>query len=183
MTEESVLRKASGWSILWGILLIIFGILAIGSPYLAAVAVTSIIAWLIILAGGAHLIYGFHAKSAGGIVWEILVALAYIVFGIYLLMHPSLGIAALTLLLATLFFIEGILDIIGFFQARRSGGRSGWLLLDGIITLLLAVLIWVHWPSSSAWAIGTLVGVSMIVSGWVRLMISLAVRRLAGSTA
>lgn len=182
MTEQ-VLRKASGWSILWGILLIIFGILAIGSPYLAAIAVTSIIAWLIILAGGAHLIYGFHAKSAGGIVWEILVALAYIAFGIYLLTHPFLGIAALTLLLATLFFIEGILDIIGFFQTRRSGSGSGWLLLDGIITLLLAVLIWAHWPSSSAWAIGTLVGVSMIVSGWVRLMISFAIRRLAGSTA
>jgi len=181
--SELVLRKTSGWSILWGILLIIFGILAISSPYLAAVAITSIIAWLIILAGGAHLIYAFHAKSAGWIVWEILVALAYIVIGIYLLVHPFLGIAALTLLLATLFFIEGILDIIGYFQMRQIGRGSAWILLDGIVTLLLGVLIFVHWPSSSAWAIGTLVGISMIVSGWVRLMISFALRRLVGSPA
>lgn len=180
MNAESSVHKASGWTILWGILLIAFGILAIGSPMFAAVAVNAVIAWLIIFSGGAHLIYGFHAKSAGGILWETLVALAYIGIGFYLLVHPVLGVASLTLLLATLFFVEGALDIIGCVQRRRSAS-SAWLLLDGIVTLLVGVLIWVHWPSSSVWAIGTLVGVSMIISGVARVMISLALRRIAAT--
>ena len=56
---------------------------------------------------------------------------------------------------------------------------SSWMLIDGIITLLLGLMIYMQWPSSSAWAIGTLVGVSMIISGVSRLMLSLAVRKTA----
>jgi uncharacterized membrane protein HdeD (DUF308 family) len=55
------------------------------------------------------------------------------------------------------------------------------MLLDGIVTLLLGLLIYLQWPSSSAWAIGTLVGVSLIFSGVTRVMVSLAVRRATSS--
>ena len=34
------------------------------------------------------------------------------------------------------------------------------------------------WPISAAWAIGTLVGVSMFFSGMTRLMLSVAGRRI-----
>ena len=173
----SLLRQASGWSIVWGVLLIAFGIVAIGSPLLAAVAVNALIAWLIILAGVVHLVVAFHAHGAGSLIWKLLVGLAYIVIGGYLLLHPLLGVASLTLLLASLFFIEGVLDVVLYFKLRPGRG-AGWVLFDGLVTLLLALFIGLHWPSSSAWAIGTLVGVSMIMSGVTRVMMSLAVRRL-----
>ena len=70
----------------------------------------------------------------------------------------------MTLLLASLFFIEGVLDVVLYFNLRPARG-AGWVLFDGLVTLLLALFIGIHWPSSSAWAIGTLVGVSMIMSG------------------
>jgi uncharacterized membrane protein HdeD (DUF308 family) len=185
MTSQSPLlslHHASGWSIAWGVLLIIFGVLAIGSPLLAAVAVNALIAWLIVFAGVVHLVMAFHARRAGSLLWSLLVGLAYIAIGGYLLMHPLLGVASLTLLLASLFLIEGVLDVVLYFQIRRAHG-SGWLLFDGVVTLLLSLLIWVHWPSSSAWAIGTLVGVSMIMSGVARVMMSVTVRRLtSGAT-
>ena len=84
--------------------------------------------------------------------------------------------ASLTLVLASLFLVEGILNIVLFFRTRSVQGSS-WLLIDGIITLLLGLMIYAQWPSSSAWAIGTLVGVSMIISGVTRVMLSLAVRK------
>ena len=180
-SPSSLVRHASGWSIAWGVLLIIFGVFAIGSPLVAAVAVNAVIAWLIILAGAVHLVVGFHSHGAGSLIWKLLVGLAYIFIGAYLLLHPLLGIATLTLLLASLFLIEGVLDIVLYFNLRPLHG-AGWLLLDGIVTLLLSLLIWSHWPSSSAWAIGTLVGVSMIMSGVTRVMLSLAVRRLTKTT-
>jgi uncharacterized membrane protein HdeD (DUF308 family) len=184
MTSQSpvsFLHKASGWSVAWGVLLIVLGVLAIGSPLLAAVAVNAAIAWLIVLGGAVHLVLAFHARGAGSLIWRLLVGLAYIVIGGYLLMHPLLGVASLTLLLASLFLIEGVLDIVLYARLRPARG-AGWLLSDGVVTLLLSLLIGVHWPSSSAWAIGTLVGVSLIMSGVARVMMSQAVRSLTATT-
>jgi len=91
-------------------------------------------------------------------------------------------VVSLTLVLASLFLIEGILDIVLFFRMRPLGGSS-WVLIDGIITLLLGLMIYMRWPSSSVWAIGTLVGVSMIISGVTRVMLSLAVRKATAAMA
>jgi uncharacterized membrane protein HdeD (DUF308 family) len=181
-TGADVVRQASTWSIVWGVLLIVCGFLAIGSPLMAAIAVNVIIAWLIVLAGIVHLIVGFHSHGAGSVIWKLLVGLAYIAAGVYLIVQPAIGVATLTLLLASLFLVEGVLSIVLFFRMRSLGGSS-WMLVDGIITLLLGGMIYMQWPASSAWAIGTLVGVSMIISGVSRVMLSLTVRKVAAAAA
>jgi uncharacterized membrane protein HdeD (DUF308 family) len=173
---SDVVRQASTLSIVWGVLLVALGVLAVGSPLVAAVAVNVVISWLIVVAGVIHLAVAFHRREVGSIIWRILVGLAYVFFGVYLIAHPAIGVASLTLVLASLFLVEGIFDIALFFQARAVQGSS-WILIDGIITLLLGLMIYVQWPSSSSWAIGTLVGVSLIVSGVTRVMLSLAVRK------
>lgn len=173
-----IVRQASTLSIVWGVLLIVLGMAAVGSPFLAAVAVNVAIAWLIVLAGSIHLILAFRAHGAGSMIWKLLVGVAYVCFGIYLILHPVLAVASLTLILASLFLIEGVLDFVLFVKMRSVGG-SIWVLTDGIITILLGLLIYMQWPSSSAWAIGTLVGISMIISGVTRVMMSLAVRKAA----
>jgi uncharacterized membrane protein HdeD (DUF308 family) len=179
---SGIVRQASTWSIVWGVALIVFGMLAIGSPFVAAVAVNVVLAWLIVLAGVVHLILAFHAHGAGSLLWKLLVGLAYLAFGAYMIMHPVLGVASLTLVLASLFLVEGILDIALFFKMRSMQGSS-WVLIDGVVTLLLGLLIYMQWPSSSVWAIGTLVGVSMIISGVTRVMLSLAVRKTTDTIA
>jgi len=181
-SPADIVRQASTLSIIWGVLLIIFGMVAVGAPFLAAVAVNTLIAWLIVLAGVVHLMLGFRAHGAGSMVWKLLVGVAYLLFGAYLMTHPVLGVASLTLVLAVLFLIEGILNIVLFLNLRSLGG-SVWLLVDGIITLGLGLMIYLQWPSSSAWALGTLVGVSMIVSGVARVMMSLAVRKATSAAA
>ena len=177
-----MVRKASTASILWGVLLIVFGMVAVGSPFVAAVAVSVVVGWLIVLAGIVHLMLAFRAHGAGSRIWKLLVGIAYVCFGGYLLLHPVLGVASLTLVLASLFVIEGILNIVLFVKMRPVHG-STWMLIDGIVTLLLGLMIYLQWPSSSAWAIGTLVGISMIFSGVARVMMSLAVRRASGDVA
>ncbi len=181
-TPSGIVRSASTLSTLWGVLLIIFGVLAVGSPFIAAVAVNVVIAWLIVLAGVVHLSVAFHKREAGSLIWRLLVGLAYVFFGVYLIARPALGVVSLTLVLATLFLVEGILDIVLFFRTRPLQGSS-WVLIDGIITLLLGLMIYAQWPSSSAWAIGTLVGVSMIISGVTRVMLSFAVRKATDTIA
>jgi uncharacterized membrane protein HdeD (DUF308 family) len=178
-TPVEMVRHASTVSVLWGVLLIVFGMVAVASPFLAAVAVNALIAWLIILAGIVHLMLGFRTHGAGSMIWKILVGIAYVCFGGYLIARPVVGVASLTLVLATLFLVEGVLDIILFVKMRPMQG-SNWVVLDGIVSLLLGAMIYMQWPSSSAWAIGTLVGISLIFSGVARVMMSLAVRKATG---
>jgi uncharacterized membrane protein HdeD (DUF308 family) len=175
-TPGELVRHASTVSILWGVLLIVFGIFAVASPFLAAVAVNVAVAWLIVLAGVVHLMLAFRVHGAGSMIWKLLVGIAYLCFGAYLILHPVIGVASLTLVLASLFLVEGILNIVLYVKMRPIHGSS-WMLVDGIITLLLGLMIYMQWPSSSAWAIGTLVGISMIFSGVARVMMSFAVRK------
>jgi uncharacterized membrane protein HdeD (DUF308 family) len=178
MAEARLSSLGSGASIVWAVLLIVFGFLAISLPLATSLGVVIVIGWLIALSGGFQFIHAFQSKGAGSILWKLLVAILYLIAGIYFLMNPAIGVAGLTLALAIFFLAEGIFDLAAYFQNRRAGG-SGWLLIDGIVTLILGLLVWRQWPSSSLWVIGTLVGISMIFTGTTRLMISLAARRLA----
>ena len=177
----TMIKQGSNWSIVWGVLLVIFGMLAIGEPLVAAVALNIFIAWLLIFVGIVHVVLAFQAHRGTTIGWKLAVGVAYIFIGGYLLFHPLLGVASLTLLLAILFLVEGVLDLILWWKMRSTGGF--WILVDGLVTLLLGGLIYVHWPSSSIWALGTLVGISMIISGVTRIMLSLAVRKLSTQAA
>jgi uncharacterized membrane protein HdeD (DUF308 family) len=93
-----------------------------------------------------------------------------------------LGVLSLTLVLAIFLLFEGVLELILYFRIRRIR-HAGWILFDGLITLLLGFFIWVQWPSSSVWVIGTLVGISLIFSGISRFMLSFAIRGLTSATA
>jgi uncharacterized membrane protein HdeD (DUF308 family) len=171
------IHKAATWSIVLSVLMIAAGVLAIFSPAIAGVAVTVFYGWLLIFSGLLHLAYAWQAGRAGAVVWEILVGILYGGIGFYLLSRPVAGLASLTLALAIYLAMEGVLEFVLAFQLRPLPG-SGWLLFDGIVTLVLAAMIGSAWPISSVWAIGTLVGASMFFSGITRLMLSAAVRRI-----
>ena len=180
MTATGLSTLGSGKSIVWAVVLIIFGFLAIALPFATSWGVVLVIAWMIVFSGAFQFIHAFQSKGIGHILWKLLVAILYLIVGLYFLLHPVLGVAAFTLALAIFFVIEGVMDLVAYFQARAMSG-SGWILFDGIVTLILGVLVWRQWPSSTLWVIGTLVGISMIFTGMTRLMLSLAARRLVHS--
>lgn len=170
-------HKATTWSIALSVLMIAAGVLAIGVPGIAGVTVTAIVGWLLIFSGLLHLAFAWRAGRAGAVLWEILLGIVYGAIGFYMLANPQAGLASLTLAIAIYLLIEGVLEFVLSFQLRPAPG-SGWLLVDGIVTLVLAVMIWSTWPSSALWVVGTLVGISMLFSGITRLMLSIAVRRI-----
>ena len=178
----TIAKQSVGWSIGLSILLIVAGILAIVMPPAAGIAVLVILAWLLMFSGAVHLVFAWHTRTAGGMIWELLLGILYIFVGIYVLLHPVAGLATLTLFLAVYLFLEGVLELVLSFRLRPLPG-SNWLLFDGIITLILAILIWRSWPSSTEWVIGTLVGISMLFSGAARLSLSLAARRVVAKLA
>lgn len=178
----TIIKKASGWFIAMAVVFILLGIMAIIEPGIAGLAVTILVGWVLIFGGGAHLVAAFSGGGAGRVIWQILIGIVYIVGGLYFLTHPLLGLGTLTLLLAVIILMEAVFEVIAYFRMRGQGG-SGWLLVNALITLLLGGLIWFHWPSSSVWAIGILVGVNLLMTGFSRLMFGLAARKLVSRAA
>ena len=178
----TIAKQSIGWSIVISILIIVAGVLAIIVPAAAGIAVTIFLGWLLIFSGAAHLVFAWHTRTTGGLIWELLVGVLYALVGGYLLFQPAAGLASLTLALAIYLFAEAILEFALSFRLRPMRG-SRWLLLDGIITLILAILIWRSWPSSTPWVIGTLIGISMLFSGFSRLMLSVAARSVVAKLA
>jgi len=176
MANTQLANLGAGKSLIWAIVLILFGFLAIALPFATSFGVVIVVAWLIVFSGAFQFIHAFQSQGIGSTIWKLLVAILYLIMGIYFLLHPVIGVASFTLALAFFFVAEGVIDLIAYFQSRAAGG-SIWILVDAIVTLILGILVWRQWPSSSLWLIGTLVGISMIMTGMTRLMIGLAARR------
>jgi uncharacterized membrane protein HdeD (DUF308 family) len=173
----SVSEKITGWYLVAAVLFIVLGIFSIIEPGIAGLRVTLLVGWLLVFGAGAHFIAAFKGGGAKQVIFQVLVGIVYLIGGLYFLTHTIMGLGTLTLLLAAIILAEGVVELIAYFR-MRSHGASGWLLANGIITLLLGGLIWFHWPSSSIWAIALLVGVNLLMTGISRLMFGLATRRL-----
>jgi uncharacterized membrane protein HdeD (DUF308 family) len=181
-TLSALAPKAINWSIALSVLLILAGLFALLVPFVSGVAITLIFGWLMIVSGITHFVFAFKTHTTGGRLWELLIGVIYAFTGVYLILHPLDALLALTLILACYLFFEAIVEFIQYFQLSPRHG-AGWLIVDGIITLILAIMIWRSWPASSVWVIGTLVGISMIFSGFSRLMLSLAAKRILNRAA
>ena len=171
-------QRVGGFSKGWAVVLIVVGVAALALPLEAGIAIAIAVAILVIAAGVIHLAGTFAARTSGAFFLRLLVGGAYLLAGVYLLVHPKLSLVSLTLALAILFLVEGVFHIATYFQLRSVAG-SGWILFDGIVTIILSILIWRSWPSSAVWAVGTLVGINLLISGFTRLMYSSAVTRAA----
>jgi len=177
-TEElrgagAIIKKASGRSIAMALVFILLGMMAIIEPGVAGLAVTILVGWLLIFGGGPHLAAAFSGGGAGRVIWQVLTGIVYILGGIYFLAHPLLALGTLTLFLGSIILLEAVFEVIAYFRTRSEAGSS-WLLVNALVTLLLGMLIWSRWPSSSVWAIGTLVGVNLLMTGFSRLMFGFA---------
>jgi uncharacterized membrane protein HdeD (DUF308 family) len=172
-----VISKASRWLIIWSIVVFVCGILAVLLPLTFSVAIAFIIGILVLIAGIVHFVFAFHTRSIGGFFWQILLGALYETAAIFLLANPLLSILSLTVLLVTFLLAEGVLELALYFRLRRFR-HSLWLLFDGIGTLVLGLVMARQWPPESPQIIGTLIGISLMLSALSRIIFSATVRAL-----
>jgi uncharacterized membrane protein HdeD (DUF308 family) len=173
----SGVRHAFGWSLAIAILIILAGFLSILLPLVSGIAIALMIGWFFILIGILHFLFAWKTHTTRGVLWEILLGIAYLGGGLFLFVHPIAGLASLTLFIGAYFLVQSVVQFIYFFQLRPRHGSS-WLLFDAVMDLILALLIWRSWPLSSAWVVGTLIGIGLLFSGFSRLMLTLTARRI-----
>jgi uncharacterized membrane protein HdeD (DUF308 family) len=174
-TVVGEVKSRSGWAIFMGILTAALGVFLVVYPLLAAAVTTALLGWVLILAGIAQFVFALYSQQAGQFFWKMLSSLLYGACGVFLVVSPIASLAALTAILGWLLVFQGILQTVVAFQLRPLEGW-GWVLFDAACALVLGVMILAKWPSSSAWAIGTLVGVSVFMSGVSRIAIASKIR-------
>ena len=168
----------AGWLIALGVLEAVLGVMAIGAPLIAGIAASMFVGALLLAAGVARIIRVSKAQSFGQGSLAFLAGLLGIGAGLLILAQPMLGLGSLTLLLAAYFMAEGISCIFLSFRLKPYIGW-GWLLLDGMITTCLAFLIAAEWPLSGVWALGTLLGIDILITGVAAIWIGWSARKAA----
>ncbi|TLU64589.1 HdeD family acid-resistance protein [Thalassotalea litorea] len=178
--ESDAIQDTSRIGMAFGILIVILGILAMVAPMIAGMSIAVMVGLILLFAGIVQIVFALKAQSFGSGLLKFLFGGISVLGGLFMMIMPAMGLITLTIVLLVYFIIEGIFTIIIAFQYKPQQGW-GWMLFSGVVTLVLAWMIWKSWPVSGAWAVGILVGVRLLFSGFSIIFTSMATKKLAQS--
>ncbi len=175
------LRGSWLWFVLLGVALIVLGVVALGSPWIATLATTLVFGALLVVGGMAETVAALWSRGWNGFFLHLLSGVLSLAVGVLFLRAPVDAVLALTLLLACLLTVGGLFKIVAALAYRFAGW--GWPLVTGVIDLALGLLIGLASPVSGLWVIGLFVGISLLFRGLNWIGLGLALRRLPPSGA
>jgi len=158
-----------------GVAMGLVGLLALVFPVATTFVVSRVVGLLLVLSGLVTIWDAFTVEGTGAFFGELLIGLLKLALGIYLLRHPDVSVVALTLLLAAVFTVDGAVQMVMAFELRPLDGWV-WMLLAGLVSIGVGLLIAAELPRFSLVAVGIYLGISFLMTGIARIMIS---RRLS----
>ena len=171
------LREIWVFLMIMGVALMVLGAVAIGSSLIATFATVLVFGILMLLGAIFQLVTALWGRSWRGFVLHLLAGVLYVVVGMFMIENPVETALGLTFLIAACLLVGGILRI-GLSLVERFEGW-GWVLLNGVVSVVLGVGIWRQWPLSGLWVIGLFVGIELLFSGLSWVMLGLAARTTA----
>jgi uncharacterized membrane protein HdeD (DUF308 family) len=170
------LRAKSGWIVALGVVYVIAGFVALGSVVFATVVTVFVVGIMMLISGVAAVINAFQIKSWGKFLFWLLLGLLYIVAGFVTFENPLLAAALLTLVLGFVLVASGIMRIVLAF-GMKEGTPWLWVVFSGAITLLLGLVILIHWPVSGLYILGIFLGIDLIIAGLCWIGIGFGLKR------
>ena len=161
-----------------GVAMAVVGALALLFPFGATLAIAIMAGWLLILAGAVTIADAFTVEGTGPFFGQLLIGLLKLALGVYLVRHPDVSMVLLTLLLAAVFVIDGAAQLAMAFELRPLDGW-GWMLLSGIVAIGVGILLAAELQEMSLVTLGILLGVSFLITGLSRVVISRRLSALA----
>ena len=165
--NKELLDKFAKHSKIAGVLFMLLGLVGIFYPVIMSIATAYFVAWIFLFSG---LVIGYHTWQTNKKDWlGWLKAFVYIVTGVLVAIYPAAGAAALGIIMAVYFFMDGFASFA--LSAQMKGQKYWWLiLLNGILSIVLGVIFLVGWPFSSLFLVGLFIGISLFFDGIVLLM-------------
>jgi uncharacterized membrane protein HdeD (DUF308 family) len=175
--EQEVLAKFGKYSTIAGVVMALIGIGAFVYPMYASLVTVAFVAWMMIFAGISTGYFTFISNKEDWLGW--LKTLLLVGTGLFVLFDPVSGIAAVGLLFAIYFFLDGFA---GFALGSSMKPNKGWWLwsLNGFISIGLGVIFLISWPSiaEEAWLIGIYVGISLFFDSLTLLFMGNNLKKL-----
>lgn len=175
LNAESIGKKFGRYSIFSGVLLIILGTAGFLLPSIMSLGTVAFVSTLLIVGS---LIWATHTyRYARSHIMEWIKPTILLVSGALMLFYPISGIAAVGMLLA--FYL--LLDAFSSFalaQSIRPAPNWGWMVVNGIFSLLLALLFLIGWPATSIWLVGLYVSISLIFDGTALIAIGFTINKV-----
>lgn len=162
------LRVKWGWIVALGVVYLVAGVIALGSVVMATIASVYVVGIMMLLAGVFEVIHSFQIKTWGRFLFWLALGVLYIIAGFVAFDNPLLTAVWLTLILGAALVASGILRIFLAFSMKH-GSPWIWVVVSGIITLLLGIIVLIHWPVSSLYVLGIFLGVDLVIAGasWI----------------
>ncbi len=168
--------KSGASSMKWmGVLTIIFGILAMMMPYVAGQSVLTLIGILVMAGGIMRMIWAFKAGSLGKGILVFVIGGLTLLAGFWILTEPFIAAGALTIVLSAYFFVDGFAEIMAAFSLSQG---KGWLIFDGVVTVVLGALLFMGFPFSGPLAVGVLLGFKLLLAGITMLTLGSAAKKV-----
>jgi uncharacterized membrane protein HdeD (DUF308 family) len=176
--EFDGLRHKWGWLLVLGISMVILGTIALFITPAATLGTVLVLGWLLVVSGVVETIQSFRVRRWSGIFLHLIGGVLGVLVGLLIVTHPLAGALATTLLFASFFTVIGLFRLVAAIRLKFPNWH--WAAVDGVITLVLGLLLWMDWPVSGLWFIGFAVGVSLLLRGWSYIMFAIAVRARPG---
>jgi uncharacterized membrane protein HdeD (DUF308 family) len=165
--------KSRSWLITCAILSLIVGFLALSSPLFFSFLIVRFLGLFALISGVISLLVAIFDKDVAPRGLNAVFALVRIGAGLALLYCARSGLNLIMLIFAVYLIVEGIFDIVGALKMREHRSRV-FMLINGLITILLGLMVYAHWPSGSAWILGLFFGINLIFNGFAQLMLGLS---------
>lgn len=175
---RAVARGGWGWVLAIGILTLVAGIAMLSAPVFTTVAAAIVAGWLLLILGVVGIVIGVRSRRSTGRVWDIATGALSVAAGLYMLFNPVSGAMTLTLGVAIWLGVRGVMWLVAAMRGA-GGGYRALMVLNGIIDLVLATLLFVGFPYPAIGFIGIAIGVSLIFGGVSTIMAALALRKIA----
>ncbi|CTQ52884.1 acid-resistance membrane protein [Roseibium album] len=172
---KAKIQENWGWFLTLGIALVIGGIILIAAPLATSIAVVILIAAVLFFGGLVQIYNSFKTKGTSSFLWNLITGAIAVIGGVVIYVNPLAGTFVLTVVIAAIFAAQGVSQVLLAFKLRPHEGWV-WVMIAGVVSLAAGIMIWMELPSSAAWALGLIAGVSVLVNGWSYIAIALAAR-------
>lgn len=160
-----------------GILMVLCGIVAIAFVGITSMLSVLYLGALFMIAGIAEIIFAIQTRKEGHLWFHLLFGVLFAVAGWFIFTNPLANMFFMTMLLATVLIVTGIVTLLG--SVIEQFEHWGWFALNGVISIAAGFLIFRNPVESTFWVIGMLVGIEFLFRGFAWINLAWAGRQLA----
>lgn len=175
---DSANGKVRAWLAVIGGGMALLGVLASLDLMAATMAAVLSLGAIMLVAACVQLAHAVAWRAGRGAGLWLSSGILYFLVGLLVLTDPGFAAAMLTLALAFMLGLSGLLRC--SVAWRWVGPGRGWMMTSGGISIVAAFTIALAWPLDSAWLLGLLLAVDLLAQGMALLLIA-AAPLLAGS--